>query len=80
MAKHYYSGNSKMSHKQKGGMISSDHGAMANLPQKEKMQQYPMPYYADLQGYRDNRDGIDAYASENAKKMNKQLRSPRDAS
>ena len=80
MAKKYYGGSMKMNHKQKGGMINSDYSAQANLPQKEKMEQYPMPYYADLQGYRDNRDGIDAYAAENAKKMNKQLRSPSDAS
>lgn len=70
MAKRYHDG------KKKGGMISSSHNEFANMPQEVKHVAYPKGFEPCPGGYRDNLEGIDAYARENHRIVAKQHRSP----
>lgn len=53
------------------GMITEDHGAMANMPQGVVMKEYPKPAYGDLMGYKDNIQGIDERMRHDSDKMGK---------
>jgi len=75
MAKKYYDsmGNGD-------GMIKSVKSEFANMPQEVKHKSYPKAEYGIPEGYyRDNREGIDAYAKENYQTIKKQIRKPSDA-
>lgn len=62
----------------KGGMISSSANEFANMPQEVKHKSYPKASFGTDCHYRDNIEGIDAYASENYKTVQKQKRSASD--
>jgi len=64
----------------KGGMISSKKNDFANMPQEVKHVSYPMASEGCPGGYRDNLEGIDAYAKENHRIVAKQKRSPANPS
>ena len=51
------------------GMITEDHSAMANMPQNVVMKQYEKTPMSDLQGYKDNIQGIDERLRHDAGKM-----------
>jgi len=74
MAKRYYD-----KAENDGGMIKSVKNDFANMPQEVKHKAYPKGDYGCPGGYRDNREGIDAYAKENYMKVKKQIRKPSDA-
>lgn len=74
MAKRYHDSESK------GGMISRNKNEFANMPQEVKHVSYPKGSYECPGGYRDDLEGIDAYASENHKIVAKQKRSPSNPS
>ena len=69
MAKRYH--DNKMS-----GMIREEHNDYANMPQEVHHKKYPNDNYPCPGGYRDNIEGIDAYARENHKTIMKQKRDP----
>jgi len=71
MAKRYHDGS---------GMIRSNKSEMANMPQEVKMKMYPKASHGLDCMYRDNQEGIDAYARENHKKIMKQKMKASDAS
>lgn len=70
MAKRYHD------NMQKGGMISRKNNEFANMPQEVKHVAYPKGFNPCPGGYRDNMEGIDAYARENHKTIAKQKRNP----
>ena len=51
------------------GMIDEDHNAMANMPQEVRMKAYPKTPMGDLDGYKDNIQGIDERLRHDAGKM-----------
>jgi len=51
------------------GMIDEDHKAMANMPQNVVMKAYPKSPMGDLDGYKDNIQGIDERLRHDAGKM-----------
>jgi len=61
--------------KEKSGKLKSEMNEFANMPQEVKHKMYPKQEYGIECNYRDTLDGIDAYASENYKKVMKQKRS-----
>lgn len=63
-----------------GGMIKAAHNDFANMPQEVKHKSYPKANYGLDCNYRDNVEGLDAYARENHNKVMKQKRSAADAS
>lgn len=63
----------------KGKMINNAKNDFANMPQEVKHVSYPKGEYGLPGGYRDNREGIDAYARENYMKIKNQIRKPSDA-
>jgi len=73
MVKKYYD---KM--ERKGGMISEVHNDFANMPQEVKHKAYPKANYGIDCDYRDNLEGLDAYAKENHNVIMKQKRSASD--
>jgi len=64
----------------KGGMISETKNDFANMPQEVKHKSYPKGQEGCPGGYRDNLEGIDAYAKENHRTVAKQKRSPANPS
>lgn len=64
----------------KGGMISSKMNDFSNMPQEVKHVSYPKSQEGCPGGYRDNLEGIDAYAKENHRIVAKQKRSPANPS
>jgi hypothetical protein len=76
MAKKYYGDKMKEGGEMKGYYMND----YAGMPQEVIHKKYPKGSYSCPGGYRDNREGIDAYAKENYNRLKKQHRKPSDAS
>ena len=63
-----------------GGEMKSVTNEFANMPQEKVIKAYPKGSYSCPGGYRDNREGIDAYAKENYMAVKKQHRTPAEPS